>query len=405
MKKLCLHIVCLVLVVLPLAGFAQLDGTNEEQNKLPPVEIDFLSSYYRQEGDNSAVTGGEGTEELKDYASKIKIFIPLKKDRSLNINSGISYFTSASSDNINPNTISSASARDVHVDFNATITRTFEEKGFDYNVKLGIGHEAHFASFNAGFGGSKTIDKWQGRIGFSGHFYYDVWGQYYELSKLYPNDYTGNDQLDTDKRYAAQLGISYQQIFNKKLQGSISVEAINQFGLLSIPFHRIYFMDDDDIDLERLPDYKIRIPVAARLSYYVSDVFILRPFYRFYWDNFGLKGHTAAMEIPIRIHRFFSVYPQYRIHYQYGHEYFAPKGQHSVNDIYYTSDYDVSDLTTHYFSCAIKWTPYFKNRNNRDNRLIFKNIQLQGGYYTRSDGFSSWLVSGGFSWSVLRKEK
>ena len=38
-----------------------------------PIEIDFLLNYYEQDGDNSAVTGGRGTEELSNIGTKIII--------------------------------------------------------------------------------------------------------------------------------------------------------------------------------------------------------------------------------------------------------------------------------------------------------------------------------------------
>ena len=37
-------------------------ATNYKKQKLKIEEINFISSYYTQDGNNSAVTGGEGTE-------------------------------------------------------------------------------------------------------------------------------------------------------------------------------------------------------------------------------------------------------------------------------------------------------------------------------------------------------
>ena len=52
---------------------------------LESVEVDLLASYYSQDGDNAAVTGGIGTEELTDLASSIVVSIPLNDDAILKI--------------------------------------------------------------------------------------------------------------------------------------------------------------------------------------------------------------------------------------------------------------------------------------------------------------------------------
>ncbi|MEZ5023473.1 MAG: hypothetical protein R2728_09475 [Chitinophagales bacterium] len=62
------------------------------------------------------VLGGEGQEDLKDYGGKIIIKIPLRNNKTLSFNNEISYFSSASTDDIDPSTISGASRNDLHVE-------------------------------------------------------------------------------------------------------------------------------------------------------------------------------------------------------------------------------------------------------------------------------------------------
>jgi hypothetical protein len=66
------------------------------------TEIDFISSYYQQDGVHSAVSGGIGSENLQDIASNIIITMPMKADGVLTVDLGVSAYTSASSSNINP---------------------------------------------------------------------------------------------------------------------------------------------------------------------------------------------------------------------------------------------------------------------------------------------------------------
>lgn len=54
--------------------FAQkADSSHYRSRKLKLTEINFVSSYYNQDGNNSAVTGGTGTEELTDYSNQFEV--------------------------------------------------------------------------------------------------------------------------------------------------------------------------------------------------------------------------------------------------------------------------------------------------------------------------------------------
>ena len=43
---------------------------------LESTEVDFLASYYNQDGTRSAVSGGIGSEKLTDVASNIVVAMP-----------------------------------------------------------------------------------------------------------------------------------------------------------------------------------------------------------------------------------------------------------------------------------------------------------------------------------------
>ena len=69
-------IVLLIACMLCGAGYAQQNtgATNSYKKRvLETTEVDFLSSYYSQNGDNAAVTGGIGTEELTDVTGTIAL--------------------------------------------------------------------------------------------------------------------------------------------------------------------------------------------------------------------------------------------------------------------------------------------------------------------------------------------
>ena len=69
-----------VITGMALMGLLQLraqdipsDSTGYKSQKLSIDEINLVSSYYKQDGNNSAVTGGVGTEKLTDVSNNIDV--------------------------------------------------------------------------------------------------------------------------------------------------------------------------------------------------------------------------------------------------------------------------------------------------------------------------------------------
>ena len=95
----------IVTLLLVASGYAQQDQDGVKTYKkrvLETAEVDFLTSYYSQDGDNAAVSGGLGTEELTDFTGTFVVSIPLNDDDVLTIDAGVSAYTSASSSNVDP---------------------------------------------------------------------------------------------------------------------------------------------------------------------------------------------------------------------------------------------------------------------------------------------------------------
>ena len=381
-------------------AFAQ----NGDETSNRKTEIDFLFSYYEQSGNNSAVSGGKGTEELHDYTGILIVNVPIKKNKNLRIENGISYFTSASYDNINPNTITSASYADQPIYLDITYSTYDTAQRHSYGINGRVMFEEYFGSISMGGYYSKLSQDLNREIKFSANFFVDKWALYYPIKKLYPVELktTGIEYVDTDKRYSSNFNINLSQVINKRMQASITLGAIIQTGLLSAPYHRVYFKDEDLPRVERLPDTKYRIPVSLRLHYFLGDRIIFRTFYRYYWDTFGVEAHTFNIEIPYKITNFFSFQPFYRIHFQQGTNYFAPYKEHDSSAEYYTSDYDLSSFTSHFIGAGLRYSPAlgiskFKFSKKAKKSFIFSEIQLRGGSYHRTDGMKSMLVSCGLS--------
>ena len=332
--------------LLAFAVYSYAQGFESERK----VEIDFLFSYYEQSGNHSAVTGGQGTEELHDYSGIIIVNIPIDKNKTLRAEHGLSYFTSASHDNINPNTITSASYADLTGYLDLTYSKFDSARRVNYGINGRVLLEEYFGSISLGGFVSKTSANQNREFKFSTNFFADKWALNYNIDKLYPIEirYTGIDYVNTDKRYSTNVHAILSQVINKRMQASLSLGFIHQFGLLNTPYHRVYFEGEDLPRVERMPDQKVRIPASVRLHYFWGDRIVLRSFYRYYWDTFGVEAHTINIELPIKITNFIALQPFYRIHLQKGSRYFAPYLEHDPDAEYYTSDYDLSSFTSHF---------------------------------------------------------
>ena len=95
------HIIQFVLIF-PLMLSAQNNAdTLMDQKEPDPATVNFIFSYYEQDGVHSPVTGGIGDEELHDYIGKISVNVPLNNKLSISASGGVDVYTSASTDNIN----------------------------------------------------------------------------------------------------------------------------------------------------------------------------------------------------------------------------------------------------------------------------------------------------------------
>ena len=162
-----------------------------------------------------------------------------------------------------------------------------------------------------------------------------------------------NEFSDTG-RNSYSLGLGFSQILTKNIQGSLSLDVIQQEGLLSMPFQRVYFADIensfiDDFHLaeaiEQLPDSRFKIAIGGRLNWYLNEKISLRTFYRYYFDNWGITSHTASIEVPIKLSSKFTIYPSYRFYNQTEADYFRPYETALSTETYYTSDYDLSQYS------------------------------------------------------------
>ncbi len=406
-----IFIIALLVVGTMMAQEQQESTTTYKKRVLESTEVDFLMSYYTQEGDNAAVTGGLGTEELTDLTPTIVVSIPLNDDDILTIDAGISAYSSASSSNVDPfdgagvaNPFvesSGASKSDVLATFVGTYTHSSDDRNAIWSTNLAIANEYDY--FSVGFGGSYTrlFNEKNTEISLKANVYLDTW------NAIYPSELRDNPSFvpfDNESRNSYSVGLGFSQILSKKLQGSLSLDLIQQDGLLSTPFQRVQFADIADQvvqeftlgdDVERLPDTRFKIAAGGRLHYYINEIFAVRTFYRYYTDDWGINSHTASVEIPIKLTDKFTVYPSYRFYMQTAADYFAPFNQHLSTSEFYTSDFDLSDFEANQYGFGISYTDIFAKMHIW--KFGLKSIDLRFRQYERDSGLSASLFSGGLN--------
>ena len=400
--------------------WSQQTDTSYKQRVLETSEIDVLFSYYNQDGTHAAVTGGEGTEDLTDATSTLVLRMPMNQDDVLTVDVGLSAYTSASSSNVNPldggNTVTpfDASSGESRSDLLAYINPSYQHSSADRNSIWSA--NAYFSSeydyLSIGFGGSYTrlFNEKNTELSLSGRVFLDKWNAVYPIelrSGFFDNRITGNgtynpnfSEFDKENRNSYTLSLSFSQILGKKLQGVLSVDFVSQNGLLSTPFQRVYFGDLQDFfiddfqladDVEHLPDNRLKIPFGGRLNYYLNDLVVLRTYYRFYWDDWGITSHTASLEVPLKVTDKFTVYPTYRYYTQTAADYFYPKEEALSTYEFYTSDYDLSKYDSHQYGLGVQYKDIFTS--TRVFNFGLKTVDLRFSQYDRSDGLNAFIIT------------
>lgn len=428
-------------------GYTQDTTKVYKKRVLENTEIDFLISYYEQEGDHAAVTGGVGDQYLTDFYPVVVVSTPLNDDDVLTIDAGLSLYTSASSGKIDPFegdlpadafvTSSGSSRSDSWESLALSYSHSSDDRNKIWSVNLSGATEYDYTSIGLGGGYTRLFNEKNTEISIKGNIFLDTWDPYYPIEL---RSFDGDDELgvnhpfftgrtienrtnpntgiysptfqefsdETRNTYAASL--SFSQILSKRMQGMLMLDLISQDGLLSTPFHRINFADKDDFFIqefqladavETLPDTRFKVAVGGRLNYYVNQYLVLRTYLRYYDDDWGVSSFTGSIEAPIKISRKWTITPGFRYYDQNEADYFAGKEEHLSSAEFFTSDVDLSEYTANQYSIGVHYTDVFTKSHL--GRWGIKALHLKFSQYDRDTEFSSFIVAGGISFVVDKK--
>ena len=351
---------------------AQVDTSKVYKKRvLEKTEVDILTSYYNQTGNNAAVTGGVGSEELTDFTPNIIISTPLNDDDILTIDLGFSSYSSASSSNLDPFDASGASGgdddddyddddpiagndgingtpwaassgaseRDTWINLTASYAHSSNDRNKLWNANVSFSKEYDYISMGLGAGRTLLFNNKNTEIGVQGSLYFDSWKPVYptELdtyvevggnlnSGFFSNatilnsqgDATGKQSngwrpndfklLDNKGRNTFSLSFSFSQILSRNAQFSLFFDVIKQDGQLGNPMQRVYFADK--------PNYFIgnKESIPQYTSPNNKDVFMLA-------DNTEqLPNSRFKIPVGMRFNYFINEIITLRTYYRYYHD-------------------------------------------------------------------------------------
>jgi hypothetical protein len=375
-------------------------------------EVNLVSSYYGQNGNHSAITGGIGTEKVTDISNGIDLKLVWVGDNenknTISIGLGYDHHTSASSAFVTTTGLGKQGGTRIYPSLDWTVENPKTGNTFglgayysgEYNYKS-LGADVHFSQ--------KTADK-NGEFSFKAQAYMD------HVTMIYPSEFiqaitpvssgstyittaSGNvvlsngssvstPSLPTKPRGTYTASFGYSQIINSRFQVMLLADVVAQSGYLSLPFHRVYFSNQKDT-IEKLPSSRFKLPLGFRANYFLGDNIILRSYYRYYLDNWGSKSNTANLEITYKVSPFLSISPFYRYYTQSAAKYFAPYEAHSSTDEYYTSNYEYAKFNSQFFGAGFRIAPpkgVFGWQNLHE-------LELRYGHYSQTTSLVSDVVS------------
>lgn len=386
------------------------DTSSYNPRSLRIDEIDLVSSYYWQNGDHSAVTGGIGSEHVTDFSNGLDLNLVWLNNKlnknTLSVGFGFDYHTAASQAWVSATGASKTTGTRIYPSLDWTVENT--KKGNSFGIGAYYSGEYNYQSLGADLHFSqKTADK-------NGEFSAKLQGYFDHVKLIYPSEFvpqptvTGGGTVITSAsgatlssdgsyhhanipsspRTTLSGSFSYSQIIDPRLQIMFLADVVTQQGYLGLPFHRVYFNTGKDT-IEKLPSSRFKLPLGFRLNYFLGDNIIIRSYYRYYADNWGIKSNTAGIEIPYKITPFFSISPFYRFYQQSASKYFAPYEGHSPTDEYYTSNYEYSKFQSNFFGVGFRIAPpkgVFGWQGLHD-------LEIRYGHYTQTTDLVSDVVS------------
>ena len=365
-----------------------------KKTNLNRTEIDFIYSQYIQDGNNSAVTGGIGTEKLSVYAPGIVFKKIFNQKKTVTLKAGADVISSASTDNIDFN-VSSASVLDTRTHVNFNYAQQLKNENVIVSGGTGFSIESDYTSLPFNFGVAINGKNQMRTYSFNLFAFIDDlrWGRLdpdylRPVTLIYPAELRYKDWFDIHNRYSYNFKFGFTQIINKKNLLGIYPEIIYQHGLLSTPFHRVFF-NNGDLKVENLPRQRLKGSLGLKLNSFVAGRLIMKNELDLYADDFGILGFAVANETAIKFNSVLSIAPFVRLYFQQEAKYFAPYKEHVTDQTFYTSDFDLASFNTYKVGINFRYAPF----KYSGKKMALNEIQLRYAFMYRTNNLKANIIS------------
>lgn len=388
----------LLALLVPMLSFPTLaQDSSFTKKKVTESDIQTVMSFYTQDGNHSAITGGTGTENLQVYSFKVSSTKVVDQKNQWLLGFGTDIITSASTDKIDFE-VSSASRHDLHTTLSGGYARNLQDGKYELGGELLFSFESDYFSRGGALWFIYNQPDLTRSLSFHFQAFWDDlrWGRFKKpylveaITLIYPQELRNQDWFDIHDRYSYNFNFSYRQDLNPRMSLTLYPSYSYQQGLLSTPFHRVYFVGQERPKVENLPRQRSQYAVGAQLNSFVSKRLVLRSFYQFYTDDFGISSHTARLETPYKLKPNLSLAPFVRLAAQQGSRYFEPYKQHVLSDVFYSSDYDLSTFSSASVGLSLR---VLRLKSIPQGKRGLAGWNLRYSYYSRSDGLYAHMVS------------
>jgi hypothetical protein len=406
MRKLCLSVIGLFLLL--FEGFGQSETDSKYKKLTLSVdEVNLVSSYYSQTGNHSPITGGIGTQQLTDVSNVVQLHFSkydlFEKKHSFELEIGLDHHTAASSAYVSKTGASKTGGTRFYPSMNWKVED--ETKGSTIGWGFSYSNEYNYKSYGANLNFSQLSSDRNREFNIKGQIYLDrvkliqpsefqpavttpttqvITSASGRRTTLFSGSSGASSGIPSSSRNTFDVSASLSQVISKRLQVAVLADAVAQSGYLGLPFHRVY-LTSGKVAIENLPTSRIKIPVGLRVHYYAGDNLIIRGYYRYYQDDWGVKAHTVSLEAPYKISPFVSISPFARFYTQTASTYFAPYMQHTTTDKYYTSNYEYAQMQSQYVGVNFRAAP----PKGIFGAQKFSMIELRVGHYVQTTGLEA----------------
>jgi hypothetical protein len=380
---------------------AKAQQAEKQRSLVNEFEINAVYNHYLQDGNNSAVTGGKGTERLTIYGPSISTKRTIGKHQ-VEFTLGSDIISSASTDRID-DTYSSASRLDARTFSNLFYTQSFEKSKISITGGLSGSIESDYFSIGKHLGLSKTSYNEMQTFQIQAQLFNDDlrWGRldgngFQPEMLIYPEELRYKEWYDEYKRDSYNLNLGFTQVINTKNTFGAFAQLGYQHGLLATPFHRIIFKDNSR-GVEQLPTDRYKTSLAARWNSFIKGRYILKNTLGGYWDSFGVLSIFMENETAVKINSQWTLAANLRWHQQRASRYFKGYKEHESTDRFYTSDYDYSKFATYDLGLAVK------HRSLRNNNWDLGEFAFRYTYYHRTTDLNAHIISTTFTFKTKKK--